>query len=81
MSDGCSCAAAVVVDDLEPMPISEIAGLCSDQLQTHVEAWVCDQPPKEQAYRVIKDRWVEDYTVRLILEVEAYEVVPVGSGE
>jgi hypothetical protein len=38
-----------------------------DSYQT---AWYCDVPPKGVAFRVIRSEWVDDYTVRKILEIE-----------
>jgi len=35
-----------------------------------VEAWVCDQPPRGITYRVLRDEWVNDYTVRLIHQIK-----------
>jgi len=33
--------------------------------------WACDPPPPGSAYRVLRDEWSADYTVRTILEWEA----------
>jgi hypothetical protein len=37
------------------------------------ERWACDPPPAGAAYRVLRDEWSDNYTVRTILEWEAVE--------
>jgi hypothetical protein len=48
------------VAEVEPEPVEP----------EFVQAWVCDQPPAGVVYRVIRDEWVKDDTVRLIYEIE-----------
>jgi hypothetical protein len=45
--------------------------------QPFVEAWVCEQPPRGVKYRVLRDEWLQDYTIRLIHEIEI--VTPEGN--
>jgi hypothetical protein len=39
-------------------------------MEEYSEVWVCDQPPSDVPYRVVRDEWSEDYTVRRIYEIE-----------
>lgn len=44
-----------------------------------VEAWVCDQPSRGVAYRVLEDQWIDqpgnfDYPIRLIYRIEEHKV-------
>jgi hypothetical protein len=50
-----------------------VGGGLSVPLPRPVEAWVCDPPPLGVTYRVLRDEWVKDYTVRLIHEIQVVE--------
>ena len=41
-------------------------------IDTFVEAWVCDQPPRNAVYRVLRDEWIEQGNrwIRLIYEIQ-----------
>ena len=49
-------------------------GIKVDSGIEYVEAWVCDQPPRDARYRVLRDEWIEqptnlDHPIRLIFEI------------
>lgn len=45
----------------------------------YVEAWVCDQPPLDARYQVLRDVWVDQpadfgHPIRLVYEIKLTEV-------
>jgi len=42
--------------------------------EPHREVWHCPHPPDSRTYRVLREWWDEDYTVRHIYEAESTEL-------
>ena len=36
----------------------------------HTEAWVCERPPWGARYRVMRDEWLKDNTLRVIYAIQ-----------